>query len=51
MGKNKKIRNWKARQVVNGALDDKETKELEACVVIDDAQVSHESVCNIRGLV
>lgn len=39
MGKNKKVRNWKARQVVSGVLDDRETKELEARVVIEDAQV------------
>ena len=39
MGKNKKVRNWKARQVVEGVIDDKETKQLEAQVVQDAAQV------------
>jgi hypothetical protein len=39
MGKNKKVRNWKARQVVEGVIDDKETKQLEAQVVQDEAQV------------
>ncbi len=41
MGKNKskKIRNWKARQVVEGVIDDRETKELAEKVIIDDPQV------------
>jgi hypothetical protein len=39
MGKNKKVRNWKARQVVEGVIDDKETKQLEAQVIQDEAQV------------
>ena len=41
MGKNKKIRNWKARQVVEGVIDDRETKQLADKVVIDDPQVRH----------
>ena len=39
MGKNKKIRNWKARQVVEGVIDDRETIKLAEKVVIEDAQV------------
>ncbi len=39
MGKNKKVRNWKARQVVEGVIDDKETKQLDAQVIQDEAQV------------
>ena len=39
MGKNKKVRNWKARQVVEGVIDDRETKHLEAQVIQDVAQV------------
>jgi len=41
MGKNKKIRNWKARQVVEGVIDNREAKELAAKVIIEDPQVRH----------
>lgn len=39
MGKSKKIRNWKARQVVEGVIEEKETKAVAACVVIDNEEV------------
>ena len=39
MAKNKKIRNWKARQVVEGVIDNTETIELDRKVVKDDLPV------------